>query len=61
MFWHWKYPYNNTKKDFTSLNKTFIQPKVSPQKYVLKGFKFLKYLRDFFANHGFFFLVVVKI
>lgn len=45
------------KKDFTSLNKTFIQPKVSPQKYVLKGFKFLKYLRDFFANHGFFFLV----
>lgn len=42
------------EKDFTSLNITFIQLKVSPQKYLFKGFKLLKYLRDFIANHGFF-------
>lgn len=50
------------ENDFTSLNITFIQLKISPQKYVCKGFKWLnKYSRILIANHGLFFFFFFKI
>lgn len=46
------------ENDFTSLNITFIQLKISPQKYVCKGFKLLhKYSRMVYLQiMAFFFL-----
>lgn len=50
------------ENDFTPLNITFIQLKISPQKYVHKGFQCLTpVLQDVLnANHGFLFFLQIE-